>query len=694
MTKTDAEYIEHRDKMAQASRERSAAGREIGEPPPCVNPERRAAALKSLQNFAMTYFPEIFYYELSDDHKQLFDLAELCANKGGFFAIAMPRGTGKTVICLVVVLWVILSGEHKYIVFIGATNDASEENMLKIRQILESNDLLYDDFPEACFPIRKIDGSHIRCKGQTINGVRTKISLSAEKLILPRVDGALCSEAIIQCAGMTARIRGKNYMRTDGRVVRPSLVIIDDPQTEESAYSFTQTDKRIKTIDNAITNLPAPGQKIAVLMPCTVICPGDLADHFLDSEKNPDWFSVRMKLLNSFPTNMNLWEKYAEIRADSLRVNKDISIATEFYKQNLDAMREGAEVSWTARYNNDEVDGIQYAMNLYFKNKMSFYSEFQNDPRIEDAIKADVRITLAELMGKLNGISAGVVGNEVEKITAFIDVQQNLLYYVVCSWRRNFAGEIIEYGTFPQQNDGMFDTRSARIRIEHVFPGQSLEMQLYNAADALTSDLISRKYACIGDGELPINKILIDANWAASQGSIYQLAVHTQHKTVIFPAHGKFVGAGNLPMTEYSKRPGEKLGFNWLLSKGRGKRTTHFINFDANFWKSFCASRLKMAIVDKGINIYGDAKTNHELLFEHLTAEYSVRTTGRGRVVDEWKIRPDKTENHWWDCLVGCAVGASVEGISLEEIGVGDEKKRKRLGEKISLAAKQREGKK
>ena len=63
-------------------------------------------------------------------------------------------------------------------------------------------------------------------------------------------------------------------------------------------------------------------------------------------------------------------------------------------------------------------------------------------------------------------------------------------------------------------------------------------------------------------------------------------------------------------------------------------------------------------------------------------------------MVDEWKIRPDKTENHWWDCIVGCAVGASVEGISLEDIGVGDEKKRKRLGEKISLAAKQRESKK
>ena len=64
-----------------------------------------------------------------------------------------------------------------------------------------------------------------------------------------------------------------------------------------------------------------------------------------------------------------------------------------------------------------------------------------------------------------------------------------------------------------------------------------------------------------------------------------------------------------------------------------------------------------------------------------LTSEYRVKTEGRGRVVDEWKIRPEASENHWLDCLVGCAVGASMQSVVLA--GTGGERPRKR--KRISL---------
>jgi hypothetical protein len=56
---------------------------------------------------------------------------------------------------------------------------------------------------------------------------------------------------------------------------------------------------------------------------------------------------------------------------------------------------------------------------------------------------------------------------------------------------------------------------------------------------------------------------------------------------------------------------------------------------------------------------------DHRLLAEHLTSEYRVKTTGRGRTVDEWKIRIPGADNHWLDALVGCAVGASMQGAVL-----------------------------
>ncbi|KKL08208.1 hypothetical protein LCGC14_2578180 [marine sediment metagenome] len=55
----------------------------------------------------------------------------------------------------------------------------------------------------------------------------------------------------------------------------------------------------------------------------------------------------------------------------------------------------------------------------------------------------------------------------------------------------------------------------------------------------------------------------------------------------------------------------------------------------------------------------------HRLFADHVTAEYRVRTEGRGRKVDEWKLPPSKPDNHWLDCLVGCAVAASTLGVAL-----------------------------
>ncbi len=63
--------------------------------------------------------------------------------------------------------------------------------------------------------------------------------------------------------------------------------------------------------------------------------------------------------------------------------------------------------------------------------------------------------------------------------------------------------------------------------------------------------------------------------------------------------------------------------------------------------KSFVHERLATAMGDPGcLSIFGRKATPHRLFAEHLTAEYHVRTEGRGRTVDEWKLpahKPDTT---------------------------------------------------
>jgi hypothetical protein len=69
---------------------------------------------------------------------------------------------------------------------------------------------------------------------------------------------------------------------------------------------------------------------------------------------------------------------------------------------------------------------------------------------------------------------------------------------------------------------------------------------------------------------------------------------------------------------------------------------------------------------DRGcLSLFGTNAETHRMLSEHLTSEYFIKTDARGRSVDEWKQRPEQPDNHWFDCLVGSAVAASMQGCVL-----------------------------
>ena len=59
----------------------------------------------------------------------------------------------------------------------------------------------------------------------------------------------------------------------------------------------------------------------------------------------------------------------------------------------------------------------------------------------------------------------------------------------------------------------------------------------------------------------------------------------------------------------------------------------------------------------------------HQLLADHLNSECRLKTNGRGRTADESKPRIEGADNHWLDCLVGCAVAASAHDVELASVG-------------------------
>ena len=657
----------------------SLAGRDIGDLPAVADPARKQRAERDFRYFCEAYFPFTFHLPWSPDHLKVVAKIEKAVLEGGLFAMAMPRGSGKTVQAESACIWAVLYGHRDFVCLIGSDEGHAMDMLDSIKMELDGNQLLADDFPEVCHPIQCLDGIANRCSGQLYQGQRTHIGWTAKEIVLPTIPESRASGAIIKVAGITGRVRGMKFKRADGQPVRPSLVVIDDPQTDESARSLSQCATRESILAGAVLGLAGPGKKIAGVMPCTVIRPGDMADNILDRDKHPEWNGERTKMVYRFPSGEKLWQKYAEIRAESLRMGHGGREATEFYGENREAMDEGAVVAWPERFNHDELSAIQHAMNLKLQDERAFWAEYQNEPLPEDASEEE-DLTADQIAGKINRLARGVVPVGCNHLTMFVDVQQSLLFFVVAAWEDDFTGVVLDYGAWPDQRRAYFTARDAQPTLSHVAKGAGLEGSIYAGLESLTGTYLSREFRRDDGAAMRIERCLVDANWGLSTDVVYQFCRQSAHSAVLMPSHGRFVGASSIPFSEYKRKVGDRVGHNWRVPNVHGRRQVRHVVYDTNYWKSFVYARLAVAMGDRGcLSLFGDKPDLHRLFAEHLTAEYRVKTQGRGRTVDEWKMRASATDNHWLDCLVGCAVAASMQGVVLPETETGAAPRKQRV---------------
>jgi len=678
------------EKLKERARARNVAlaiaGRDIGDLPDVVNPDRKARAANDFRFFCESYFPLTFHLPWSPDHLKVIAKIEQAVLRGGLFAMAMPRGSGKTTICECACIWAVLNGHREFVCLIGSDEGHAMDMLDSIKMELDGNDLLLEDYPEVVYPIQCLDGIANRCNGQLYKGERTHIGWTAKEIVLPTMPASTASGAIIKVAGITGRIRGMKYKRADGQTMRPSLVVIDDPQTDESARSLSQCATRESILAGAILGLAGPGKKISGIMPCTVIRPGDMADNILSRDKHPEWNGERTKMVYSFPSDEKLWQRYGELRAESLREHGDIRLATEFYVANREAMDVDAVVAWQERFNHDEASAVQHAMNLKLQDEAAFFAEYQNEPLPEETGTED-ELTVDQIAGKTNRMERRMVPIACNHLTMFIDVQANLLFFVVAAWEDDFTGYIVDYGSFPDQQRPYFTLRDARYTLAAATKTSGLEGSIYAGLERISEEYIGREWRRDDGAMLRIERCLIDANWGSSTDVVYQFCRQSAHAGIVMPSHGRFVGASSQPFSEYKRRPGDRVGHNWRMPNVAGKRAVRHVVYDANFWKSFIHARLSVTMGDRGcLSLFGDSPDQHRLLAEHLTSEYRVKTEGRGRTVDEWKQRPERGDNHWFDCLVGCAVAGSIQGAVLEGTGGPAAVKR----ERVSFAELQR----
>lgn len=627
-------------------------------------PERRAAAEACLLTFFTTYFPETFSLSWSSDHRRIVAVIEKAIREGGQVAFAMPRGSGKTCITERACLWAALLGLRQSVAIIGSDEDAAIKILSSIKAELEGNDLLLEDFPEAVYPIRRLERITHRANGQIYMAKPTFIRWTASEIVLPSIPGSKASGVVIQVAGLTGRIRGMKTTRpSDGRTVRPSLVILDDPQTDESARSLSQCATRESIVAGAVLGLAGPGQKITAIMPCTVIQQGDLADRLLDRKKHPAWQGFRTRMVDKWPENAELWEEYAKLRASGLQEGKGLAAATAFYAAHREAMDRGAQVAWPERFDADELSAIQNAWNRRLDDERTFFAEYQNEPPMDETGGAEIR-SPDDIAKRTNGFSRCELPEYTQHVTLGVDIHDKLLYWVLMGWGPDFTGAVIDYGSWPDQRRGYFTMRAAQRTLRRAYPGTGVEGAIAAGLEDLLREQMSREMRRVDGATMSVGLGLVDSGYLPS--IVYQVIRRLGMVASVLPSKGVSVRAADKPFAEYKLFPGDRPGFYWRVPSPKIRRDLRVVNIDTNFWKSFAHARFATALGDPGaVSIFGKNPSEHRLFGEHFVAETPVPNESRGRKVVEWKLPPAKPDNHYFDCLVGCLVAASMLGVAL-----------------------------
>lgn len=665
------DYDAYRQKQAEISRERSARGRDIGPLPPVADPARREAARTSLRRHCETYRSATFSLGWSPDHlKAIAKIETAVLRPGSLFALAMPRGSGKSSLIEAAAEWALLHGHCHFAFIVGSTKDAAKEMLDSVRTELEANDLYAADFPEVCVPFRRLEGNATRARMQTVNGQRTRIESTATELVLPTVAGSASSGARVRVAGLDGRIRGHKAKTAAGETIRPDLVLADDPQTDESAASPAQTDKRERLLLGAVKGLAGPGRPLSLLAAVTVIEEDDLSDRLLSHARHPQFQGERFKALYSFPSNAELWDRYKELRLESFRAGGKGEPATDFYRANRGPMDAGAVVGWDQRFDPlTELTAVQACMNRWIDAPAAFFAEDQNSPLSADLGAEAKRLSAEAVAARVGGLARGVPPPEATRVTGFIDLSGTVHWFVLVAWDERFGGSVLDYGAWPPQRRAVFEQADAKPSLATLYPKLSEPERVYAGLSELVPQLMTHTFSRPGGADLRVCRLLIDSNWHPL--TVARFLRQSEHRDRITPSAGKGrTAAGGVH--RWKLRPGHRRGPYWVTmpaDDGRGAK----LFFDTAHWKTFAYDRLSVPLGGRpAVVLFGrKGDFDHTLIGRHCAAEVGRPDGKDGDRFDNWQfptptVRPD---NHLWDCLVGSAVAASYDGLRFDPSG-------------------------
>jgi len=644
------------DKDVTRKRERRSKAAEITIPA-VKDIVRRERALDDPERFLRTYFADRYRLAFGKDHLFMIDAICSRARHGGSQAVAAPRGRGKSELVKGLMVYLVLAGLVRFPLPVAATSALAGRLYEDFRKKIGTNELLLDDFPEVCYPVRALEGAPQRAAKQHINGRLTNIVWTGHYLRLADVPGSIYGGVKMSYYGLDSAFRGANI---DGD--RPDFILIDDPETRESAKSIGQIEDREAIIDQDIAGLVSQEETLAVVVLTTVQNSYCLSYKLTDRAEKPSMNGVRFGMIVEWPKRLDMWEEYVSIRHASQTAGDEHGLkAVEFYLANREAIDEGVEMISDHYVRTTLEDGteavhsaIQQAYNKIADTSMEAYkTEYQNDPEPEEQADS-AGLTAGMVASRQSGYLQNEMPPLAEWVTVGLDIGKHASHWAKIAWWGNAIGTVIDYGVM--ETWGLTNTSD----------NQSIEKALLSSLHQWRTDITAQHppLICLIDSGAYTGK-RDDSNKGMTHG-VY--AFCRDAGKPFYAAKGFSDGRFRLP-----ERAPEKIPFLEAYASHLKHEGLWLYNINTEWWKEWLQQRFitptfddSQRFNDGSLSVFScpTDKRRHLSFSKHIVSEErrTMFVQGRGNV-SKWEVL--SRNNHWLDAVALACAAAGCAGVRL-----------------------------
>ena len=346
----------------------------------CANPARRADLESDPPRWLQYYCPALFNLPFADSHRDIIKAVVDSSDNAMNVVVAAPRGEGKTSILRAMSIFLIVTGRCRFPVLGGWTGKAAKIGWRQWKIMLTSPRFA-EDYPEYAQPF--MESTNSTRLGSLVwedTGVETGADILAVDLVIVLPDG----RGALAAGSLNGDIKGLNIPLKNGEVIRPDMILLDDPQDVDRAKDPVFVDEVVDKINTQWMCLSGPDSGIRMMAAVTIKEPDDVGETL---GKDPSNIFIRISRVIDWPegfTDKNskcrdLWDQWHDLFTDA----RTLAESFEFYARNKPVMTKGMKVVWEHRRDKKrkDPDALFSAIADFYKvGESAFWSEYQNRP--------------------------------------------------------------------------------------------------------------------------------------------------------------------------------------------------------------------------------------------------------------------------------------------------------------------------